>query len=447
MSPYSPGNILTFNTGYKSLTFGYSNGQWKDQLTSVTKDGEAHTITYDAAGNPLVYYNGYTKDHHMTWTEGRRLKTYYYNGKTYAYEYNADGLRTKKTNPDGTYIEYLIADGRYLGEIHYTASNVIDLYIRYNYDESGSVIGISLWDEQTSTAWDTYYFVKNLQGDVLRIYRGSDSVHVATYDYDSWGNVTALGSVSYDGRTLCELNPFRYRGYYFDNESYFYYLQSRYYDPAIGRFINADVLASTGQGIIGCNMYAYCLNNPVNLVDHLGNRPGDWFDSMDDAARDAAEYMGPDSFENCWEYAATIYAEKRTTKHITWSVFDINILGVTISLPIPIITEQEKTQYTYVDIYTDHSEKSVAPRPFPPNSNPVAFVHTHPLGSNRGFTRFSDYIEDGERKGDIPLAQKLGIYMYVYGPNGVFLGYNPAQERPYIVGTDLPKSPKKPWLE
>lgn len=276
------GNILTFNNGSKSLTFGYSNGQWKDQLTSVTKDGKAHTITYDAAGNPLVYYNGYTKDHHMTWTEGRRLKTYYYNGATYAYEYNADGLRTKKTNPDGTYIEYLIADGRYLGEIHYTASNVIDLYIRYNYDESGSVIGISLWDEQTSTAWDTYYFVKSLQGDVLRIYRGSDSVHVATYDYDSWGNVTALGSVSYDGRTLCELNPFRYRGYYFDNESYFYYLQSRYYDPAIGRFISADVLASTGQGILGHNMYAYCLNNPVNRTDATGTA-GIWFWLMVDS--------------------------------------------------------------------------------------------------------------------------------------------------------------------
>ena len=87
---------------------------------------------------------------------------------------------------------------------------------------------------------------------------------VATYDYDPFGNVIGLSG------TMATTNPLRYRGYYYDSESSMYYLQSRYYDPTIGRFINADGYASTGQGIIGSNMFAYCLNNPVNRIDATG---------------------------------------------------------------------------------------------------------------------------------------------------------------------------------
>ena len=90
---------------------------------------------------------------------------------------------------------------------------------------------------------------------------------VATYKYDPYGNVlTASG-------TMAEVNPLRYRGYYYDSESGFYYLQSRYYDPELGRFINADAFASTGQGILGNNMFAYCNNNPVNQSDPNGEVP------------------------------------------------------------------------------------------------------------------------------------------------------------------------------
>lgn len=71
--------------------------------------------------------------------------------------------------------------------------------------------------------------------------------------------------------TLGAYNPLRYRGYVYDEETSLYYLQSRYYDSAMGRFINADAFATTGQGLIGNNMFAYCNNNPVNLVDHNGD--------------------------------------------------------------------------------------------------------------------------------------------------------------------------------
>ena len=109
-----------------------------------------------------------------------------------------------------------------------------------------------------------YYYITNLQGDVISIVDGSGAV-VASYSYDPYGNVlTATG-------TLAETNPLRYRGYVYDTETRLYYLQSRYYDPSIGRFINADSYASTGQGVLGHNMFAYCNNSPANFCDPGGN--------------------------------------------------------------------------------------------------------------------------------------------------------------------------------
>ena len=109
----------------------------------------------------------------------------------------------------------------------------------------------------------TYYYVTNLQGDVMGLVDTSGNT-VASYTYDPYGKVlTATG-------TLAEKNPLRYRGYYYDSESSLYYLQSRYYDPATRRFVNADAFASTGQGLLGCNMFAYCNNDPGNSIDPYG---------------------------------------------------------------------------------------------------------------------------------------------------------------------------------
>ena len=114
-----------------------------------------------------------------------------------------------------------------------------------------------------------YYFVKNLQGDVVHI-RSIYGTVVVEYTYDAWGNVLSITGMYAD--TLGVNNPIRYRGYYQDFETGFYYLQSRYYDPAIRRFINADSVLSQGT-ILGNNLFAYCLNNPVNLADETGNLP------------------------------------------------------------------------------------------------------------------------------------------------------------------------------
>ena len=145
-----------------------------------------------------------------------------------------------------------------------TPSNVIYFY----YDESGSPTGLKY-------NGNIYFFQKNLQGDIIRILNTQGSI-VATYTYDAWGNI--ISSTDTSGVSIGTKNPFRYRGYYYDTETGLYYLNSRYYDPQVGRFLNADGLVSTGQGLLGSNMFAYCENNPIIGYDPTGaiNWKGFW---------------------------------------------------------------------------------------------------------------------------------------------------------------------------
>lgn len=117
--------------------------------------------------------------------------------------------------------------------------------------------------------YDHYLFIKNIQGDITGIMDEEGNILV-TYAYDAWGNHISTVYSNGGGATGARFNPFRYRGYYYDTELGFYYLNSRYYDPAVGRFINADVYVSTGQGLLGYNMFAYCLNDPVSHKDDQG---------------------------------------------------------------------------------------------------------------------------------------------------------------------------------
>ena len=112
-----------------------------------------------------------------------------------------------------------------------------------------------------------YYYITNLQGDVMSIVDGTGAV-VAEYEYDPYGNILSTTGTLAD--TLGQINPLRYRGYVYDQEIGLYYLQSRYYDPGMGRFLNADAFASTGQGVMGHNMFSYAMNNSVNRVDASG---------------------------------------------------------------------------------------------------------------------------------------------------------------------------------
>ena len=118
-----------------------------------------------------------------------------------------------------------------------------------------------------------YYYLLNVQGDVVALMNTSGTI-VARYSYDPWGVPTVMnssGTVMEQSTFIGNINPLRYRGYYYDTETGFYYLQSRYYDPAIGRFISADTFATTDcNGFLSANMFAYCENNPVNNSDPNG---------------------------------------------------------------------------------------------------------------------------------------------------------------------------------
>ena len=130
----------------------------------------------------------------------------------------------------------------------------------FTYDNVGMPYSL-IYNNGTTTT--TYYYITNLQGDVMYLVDSSGN-EVAAYDYDPYGKIiSATGD-------LAGINPLRYRGYYYDTETGFYYLQSRYYDPEICRFINADSYTSTGVGYLGYNMFAYCNNNPTNSFDPSG---------------------------------------------------------------------------------------------------------------------------------------------------------------------------------
>ena len=264
------GNILKRTEyPYKNLTsatkvvnYTYGDGGWKDLLTGYN----GKTITYDGIGNPIQTTHG-----EKYWWTGRQLDKMMTDvGRELAFKYSEDGIRTEKRDSRGEIHEYLLEGSRILRE------RIVD-------DETGSVLHTLWYDYDgngglTSVEYDgeKYLYKRNMQGDILGLYNGSKE-QVVSYWYDAWGKLLGVkdkaGKEITDKESIGLRNPFRYRGYYYDSESYLYYLNSRYYDPDMGRFINADGYASTGQGIIGANMFAYANNNPVMLVDPSGTMP------------------------------------------------------------------------------------------------------------------------------------------------------------------------------
>ena len=251
---------LEGRTPTETITYKYEDERWADLLTEY--DGQ--TLTYDSIGNPLSYRDGMT----MTWKHGRSLQSITKGGETLGwYNYNGDGLRTYKSAAGYGSVEYHILDGQYVGQTQTINGKTYDTL--YLYDDGGNIIGLQEDGE-------IYYFVRTLQGNVAGLL-DAEGNKVAMYTYDTCGNVagvyTGLWQEITDPEHIAVRNPFRYRGYMYDEESGLYYLQSRYYDPVTGRFVNADGFVSTGTGLMGYNMFAYCNNNPVMYVDATGARP------------------------------------------------------------------------------------------------------------------------------------------------------------------------------
>ena len=161
----------------------------------------------------------------------------------------------------------------------------------FMYDASGSPIGFMYrYSSYAVNEWIIYWYEKNLQGDIVAIY-DSEGALCISYNYDAWGNCRASYESGYI-TSVARLNPFRYRGYYYDDDLKLYYLKSRYYDPNTCRFINADGYVSTGQGLTGNNMFAYCGNNPVMRVDPTGEA---WYNVLYDWVNTIAGFLNPTS--------------------------------------------------------------------------------------------------------------------------------------------------------
>ncbi len=261
------------------IPYSYATSGIRDKLMEYNSE----QFEYDGIGNPTTYRNNI-----LIWEKGRQLKSF---GNIVSYTYNAQGIRTSKTMTIPLkQVEGSAADGTMTLDYFLDGNKIISqqdvankMFFIYGVD---GIIGFSI---QYNNTEETYYYKKNLQGDIIGLYN-SDMILIAKYEYDAWGNHIVkyldnsgnfvatesdfcYNDISNINRFIANKNPFRYRSYYYDFETGLYYLNSRYYDPEIGRFINIDdikIFNTTKDLVNGINLYTYCLNNPVNKTDFLG---------------------------------------------------------------------------------------------------------------------------------------------------------------------------------
>ena len=240
-------NPVITEAPWKSDTFEYQTGGWRDQLRFY--NGQA--ITYDAMGNPLQYLGM-----QMEWEKGHQLKHITGAGLDMYCMYNDSGKRIRKT-VNGVTTDFYLDGSAILMQTSSDGSR-IDFF----YDDKGNVFAMKYQNEM-------YFYRKNLFGDILGIL-DSHGTELVKYEYNSWGKLLNLTDYSSNG--LGRRNPFRFKGYYYDEELGMYYLNSRYYDPEVGRFISPDTtdILEVQDDLYDKNLYAYCDNNSVMRIDSSG---------------------------------------------------------------------------------------------------------------------------------------------------------------------------------
>ena len=267
-----------------TLYYSYSDANWKDKLTYY--NGQA--ITYDEIGNPLTY-----EDKTLYW-QGRQLRAIEGSWGVSYYQYNDSGIRTQK-GISGNVTNYYLNGDQVVREV--SPYDTLD----YFYDDNNNLFSFKLNGTE-------YYYIRNGQNDIIGILDAAGN-QVVSYVYDTWGNILSItGSLA---STVGAMNPYRYRGYRYDWDTGLYYLNSRYYNPQWGRFINADAFV-TGE-LLGTNLFAYCNNNPVNNVDPSGyhcyynTTPEEYF-AAEVRSREYVNYYNahPDEYRTYWSYMKTI---------------------------------------------------------------------------------------------------------------------------------------------
>jgi RHS repeat-associated protein len=262
-------NATALAGGNYSLAYG--DTVWKDKLTSYTADGKVHTIDYDSIGNPLTIKDSVgNAEQSMQWEAGRQLGSISNKDYTLNLKYNDEGIRTEKSVTNKSTGATTVTKYHLSGD-QVTFEETGNEGIYYTYDSTDNLVSIAIMNKDASGKWilsGEYFYVRNAQNDIIGLV-DKTGAQVVTYSYDSWGK--ALSTTGSLASTVGEKNPYRYRGYRYDTETQLYYLQSRYYSPEWGRFINADTIVGEVGELLSHNMFAYCNSDPVNMEDPDGD--------------------------------------------------------------------------------------------------------------------------------------------------------------------------------
>ena len=265
---------LSTHTTIKTIDYQYdSNDVWKDKLVSY---GDT-SITYDNIGNPTIIKNTDTNvTQRFTW-KGYELYEYYDSNKLIKYEYDVNGQCYRKAVlENGNEIEsydYIWSDGKLISQIY--CNGTTTYVMKFIYDILNTPYGfiLSYYNEQENVNPEihenVYLYIKNMKGDIIGVVNESRNI-VLTYEYDVWGVTTTNINAGVNDilKNIADVLPMRYRGYFFDNDTGLYYIQGRYYNPEMCRFINADRISDIGYNgtALNYNLYTYCKNNPMMYV-------------------------------------------------------------------------------------------------------------------------------------------------------------------------------------
>lgn len=243
------GNIISVNENGSASQYEYDA---LNRLSSITRpDGSELHYSYDSRGNRTSVEVDISNviPGTFAYNDWEELESFTTNDNTYTYTYDAQGLRTKKTGPDGTTRYHCDNAGRVIAESD--ASNQVTAEIIWGHKPLARKVGSSY-----------YYYLYNGHGDVVALTDETGQI-VNSYSYDEWGNIL--------NKQETISNPIRYGGEYFDEESGLYYLRARYYDPTIGRFISKDSVEGNINNPLSLNLYTYCANNPFKYCDPSGH--------------------------------------------------------------------------------------------------------------------------------------------------------------------------------